>query len=68
MGALGFFLTQELSLISLSLLLQSGPLESLPETHSLALDAAVRPNPASITGAAAAAAAGTRRMVHDDDP
>jgi hypothetical protein len=67
MGALGFFLTQELSLISLSLLLQSGPLESLPETHSLALDAAVRPNPASITGAAAAAA-GTRRMVHDDDP
>jgi hypothetical protein len=67
MGALGFFLTQELSLISLSLLLQSGPLESLPETHSLALDAAVRPNPASTTGAAAAAA-GTRRMVHDDDP
>lgn len=67
MGALGFFLTQELSLISLSLLLQSGPLESLPETHSLALDAAVRPNPPSTTGAAAAAA-GTRRMVHDDDP
>ncbi|CAK9205066.1 unnamed protein product [Sphagnum troendelagicum] len=35
---------------------KSGPLESLPETHSLALDAAVRPSPASTTGAAAAAA------------
>ncbi len=48
-----FYLLQ-CSLLSHVLLLQIGCLESLPETHSLALDT-VRPNPTSSSGAAAAA-------------
>jgi hypothetical protein len=48
-----FYLLQ-CSLLSHVLLLQIGYLESLPETHSLALDT-VRPNPTSSSGAAAAA-------------
>lgn len=48
-----FYLLQ-CSLLSHVLLLQIGYLESLPETHSLALDT-VRPTPTSSSGAAAAA-------------
>jgi hypothetical protein len=47
-----FYLLQ-CSLLSHLLLLQIGCLESLPETHSLALGT-VRPNPTSSSGAAAA--------------